>query len=80
MRKTGAPRAATTSQHLADVFPPTTLVGRCHGCARLVLAHQPHEWAHRVSRELCWPDEPGAVVYCGACSDEHERASSPRSA
>jgi hypothetical protein len=75
MRATGAPRAATASLQPADVFPPTTLVGRCHGCARLVLAHQPHEWADRDSRELCWPHDHGAVLYCGTCSDEHERAS-----
>ena len=71
--------AQAAALKLADVFPPTTLVGRCHGCRQLVLAHHPHEWADRASRELCWPHEPGAVLYCGACSNEHERASRPQS-
>ena len=65
--------------HNTDVlgFRPTldALVGRCHGCAQLVLAHDPHEWANRASRELCWPHEHGAALYCGTCSNEHERAS-----
>jgi hypothetical protein len=70
MREAGVPpRPATTSLPLADVFPPTARVGRCRGCAEFVLAHQPHEWADRVSRELCWPHEHEAVLYCGACSD-----------
>lgn len=76
MRGAGATsRAATDALKLADVFPPTTLVGRCHGCAHLVLAHHPHEWADRASRELCWPHAHGAVLYCGSCSNKHERAS-----
>jgi hypothetical protein len=79
MRAPGATsRAATDALTLADVFPPTTLAGRCHGCARLVLSHHPHEWADRASRELCWPHEPGAVLYCGTCSTEHERAARPQ--
>jgi hypothetical protein len=64
-------RAATDAMRLTDVFPPTTLVGHCHDCAQHVLAHEPHEWANRVSRELCWPYEQGAALYCGSCSDEH---------
>ena len=76
MSSAGAtPRAATDALQLTDVFPPTALVGRCQGCAQLVLAHDPHEWANRASRELCWPHEHGAALYCGTCSNEHERAS-----
>jgi hypothetical protein len=71
------PPAATDALLLTDVFPPTALVGRCHGCAQLVLAHDPHDWADRASRELCWPHEHGAALYCGTCSNEHERAARP---
>jgi hypothetical protein len=74
------PRAATDALQLIDVFPPTALVGRCRGCERFVLAHDPHEWADRASRELCLPHERGAALYCGTCSDERERAQSATAA
>jgi hypothetical protein len=57
---------------LTDVFPPTTLVGRCHGCETLILAHDRHEWANRASRELCWSHDVRAALYCGTCSTQHE--------
>jgi len=55
---------------LDDVYPATTLVGRCFSCGQLLFDREPHEWANQDTHELCWPNDAGAALYCGDCSDE----------
>jgi hypothetical protein len=63
---------------LDEVYPATTLVGRCFSCGQLLFDREPHEWATRTTRELCWPYNPDAALFCGRCSnDEPDTTAKP---
>lgn len=67
-------QAPVTAPGVDEVFPGTAFVGSCAGCRRLVFALEPHEWQDVDTGALCLPEDDGAVLYCGACSDRSAAA------